>query len=421
MEVIKLENVSKVYKRFSQRHRFATLKSAIVKGTLLKDINPDLYFPALQNINVSVEEGKTLGVIGANGSGKSTLLKLIAGITKPTTGRIEVKGRVSALIELGTGFHPEISGRENVYINGVMLGLTKKEISEKFDEIVKFAELEDFIDEPVKTYSSGMYMRLGFAVAINVNPDILLIDEVLAVGDASFIPKCLEKIAEFKKKKRTIVFVSHALDTITSICDEVLWLKKGMIQLIGDPKRVVDAYIQDVLSKEEKRFMESHKIEPLTEKREGRWGSQEIIIRDVKLYGSDGKEKYVFESGEEFLIEMDVYTENNMEDFVFGVGIFSADGIRVYGTNTYLEDMEPEFFQGEGKVVFKIYGLDLIEGTYFLDVASVRKDGYPYDYHRSLYTFRVYSKKKDVGLWRPKHSWSFSNNIKFITDGKKSQ
>lgn len=421
MEVIRLENVSKVYKRFSQRHRFATLKSAIIKGTLFKDLNPDLYFPALQNINLSIEEGKTIGIIGANGSGKSTLLKLIAGITKPTSGRIEVKGRVSALIELGAGFHPEISGRENVFINGIMLGLSKKEISEKFDEIVKFAELEDFIDEPVKTYSSGMYMRLGFAVAINVNPDILLIDEVLAVGDASFIPKCLEKIAEFKKKRKTIVFVSHALDTVTSICDEVVWLKKGEIQLIGDPKRVVDAYLQDVLSKEEKRFMEAHKAIIPTEQREGRWGSQEIVIRDVKLYGSDGREKYVFESGEDFSIEMDVYAEKEVEDFVFGIAIFSADGIRVYGTNTDLEDMEPVNFQGEGKVIFRITGLDLIDGTYFLDVAAVRKDGYPYDYHRSLYTFKVYSKKKDVGLWRPKHSWFFSSNIKILTDGKKGR
>jgi ABC-2 type transport system ATP-binding protein/lipopolysaccharide transport system ATP-binding protein len=419
MEVIRLENVSKVYKRFSQKHRFATLKSAIVKGTLFKDLNPDLYFPALQNINLSIEEGKTVGIIGANGSGKSTLLKLIAGITKPTSGKIEVKGRVSALIELGAGFHPEISGRENVYINGIMLGLSKKEISEKFDEIVKFAELEDFIDEPVKTYSSGMYMRLGFAVAINVNPDILLIDEVLAVGDASFIPKCLEKIAEFKKKRKTIVFVSHALDTVTSICDEVVWLKKGEIQIVGDPKKVVDAYLQDVLSKEEKRFMEAHKAVPITEQREGRWGSQEIVIKDVKLYGSDGKEKYVFQSGEDFLIEMDVYAEKEIEDFVFGIGIFSADGIRVYGTNTQLEDMKPLSFQGEGKVVFRINGLDLIDGTYFLDVAAVREDGYPYDYHRSLYTFKVYSKKKDVGLWRPKHSWFFSSNIQFETNGEK--
>lgn len=421
MEVIRLDNVSKVYKRFSQRHRFATLKSAMVKGTLFKDLNPDLYFPALQNINLSIEEGKTVGIIGANGSGKSTLLKLIAGITKPTSGKIEVKGRVSALIELGAGFHPEISGRENVFINGIMLGLSKKEISEKFDEIVKFSELEDFIDEPIKTYSSGMYMRLGFSVAINVNPDILLIDEVLAVGDASFIPKCLEKIADFKKKKKTIIFVSHALDTVTSICDEVVWLKKGEIQIKGDPKRVVDAYLQDVLSKEEKRFMEAHRSIPPTEQREGRWGSQEIIIKDVKLIGSDGKERYVFESGENFSIEMDVFAEKENEDFVFGIGIFSADGIRVYGTNTQLEDMEPVSFQGEGKVIFRINGLDLIDGTYFLDVAAVRKDGYPYDYHRSLYTFKVYSKKKDVGLWRPKHSWFFSSNIQFITDGKKSQ
>ena len=203
MIAIDVDNVTRVYQKYSARHRFKTFKSAIVKGDFFKSLRPDELVTALDGVNFKVEKGKTFGVIGENGSGKSTLLKVITGITKPTSGSVTVNGKVSALIELGAGFHPEISGRENVYINGIMLGLSKKEINAKFDEIVKFAELEEFIDAPVKTYSSGMHMRLGFSIAINVNPEILLIDEVLAVGDASFVPKCLDRIDDFRRRKKT--------------------------------------------------------------------------------------------------------------------------------------------------------------------------------------------------------------------------
>ena len=178
-------------------------------------------------MSFTVPKGCTYGVIGRNGSGKSTLLKCVAGITRPNEGRVTVDGRISALIELGAGFHPEISGRENVFINGIMLGLSKREIQRRFDEIVEFAELQDFIDAPVKTYSSGMYMRLGFAVAVHVDPDVLLIDEVLAVGDQSFTVKCLDKFAEFRRRNKTILLVTHSLDLVERFCDRALWLDKG--------------------------------------------------------------------------------------------------------------------------------------------------------------------------------------------------
>jgi ABC-type polysaccharide/polyol phosphate transport system ATPase subunit len=176
MNAIEVTNVSKVYRRYARKKQFATLKSALLTGSLLQDLKPDEKFPALRGVSFNVPAGSTYGIIGRNGSGKSTALKLVAGITKPTTGTVKVEGRISALIELGAGFHPEISGRENVFINGIMLGLTKREVTKRFDEIVEFAELKDFIDAPVKTYSSGMYMRLGFAVAIHVDPDVLLVD-----------------------------------------------------------------------------------------------------------------------------------------------------------------------------------------------------------------------------------------------------
>src|SRR5258705_2414426 len=247
---IELLNLSKVYRRYGGK-QFSTLKSALLQRSILRDLKPRETFPALTDVSFTVQKGSTYGVMGRNGSGKSTALKLVAGITKPTSGTVRVEGRISALIELGAGFHPEISGRENVFINGIMLGLTKREIQERFDEIVDFAELREFIDAPVKTYSSGMYMRLGFAVAIHVNPDVLLVDEVLAVGDEGFTHKCLDKFAEFKRSNRTILLVTHSLNLVERFCDEAFWLDAGRGMMHGDPKRVVGAYLTKVEEGEE--------------------------------------------------------------------------------------------------------------------------------------------------------------------------
>ena len=254
MNAIELTNVTKIYRKYARRKQFATLKSALLTGSLIQDLQPDETFPALQGVSFSVPAGRTYGIIGRNGSGKSTALKLVAGITKPTTGTVKVEGRISALIELGAGFHPEISGRENVFINGIMLGLTKREVTRRFDEIVEFAEMQQFIDAPVKTYSSGMYMRLGFAVAIHVDPDVLLVDEVLAVGDEGFTHKCLDKFGEFKRRGKTILLVTHSLNLVERFCDEALWLDSGKVRGSGDPKRVVGAYLTDVGRSEEKEL-----------------------------------------------------------------------------------------------------------------------------------------------------------------------
>ncbi|MGD0783879.1 MAG: ABC transporter ATP-binding protein, partial [Candidatus Aminicenantales bacterium] len=350
------------------------------------------------------EEGATLGLIGRNGSGKSTLLKLIAGIAKPTAGTVSVRGKISALIELGAGFHPEISGRENVFINGIMLGLSKKEIASKFDEIVRFAGLEEFIDAPVKTYSSGMFMRLGFSIAINVNPDVLLVDEILAVGDAAFIPKCLDRIDDFRRRKKTILFVSHDLAMVGKICDTVAWLKDGRLRMLGEPKRVVDAYLQDVAEKQEEDFQgkkDAAAAAPAAAVdggREQRWGKREIEIRTVMLRGTGGEEKHVFSPDEGMVIEMDVAAREPQKDFVFGIGVFNSLGTLCYGTNTDLEELVPESIQGQGKVSCRIDKLGLINGTYYLDVAVHKRDGYPFDYHKSLYSFLVSSIKRDEGV-----------------------
>jgi ABC-type polysaccharide/polyol phosphate transport system ATPase subunit len=435
---IELLNVSKVYRRYGGR-QFSTLKSALLQRSILRDLQPSETFPALTDVSFSVPKGSTYGVMGRNGSGKSTALKLVAGITKPTSGSVHVEGRISALIELGAGFHPEISGRENVFINGIMLGLTKREIQERFDEIVDFAELREFIDAPVKTYSSGMYMRLGFAVAINVNPDVLLVDEVLAVGDEGFTHKCLDKFAEFKRSNKTILLVTHSLNLIERFCDEALWLDNGHAMSHGDPKRVVGAYLTKVEESEEKllaqttaRAVESASRGPAsqggqdqTEEQpadptsnmfqatEGRWGSREVEITDVAFLDREGRPSFVFHSGDPIAVRIKLRAAQPVADFVFGFGLFNADGVCCYGTNTYLEELTPQQLSGEAVATFSIESLDLVEGTYKVDIAVHKIDGFPYDYHRLLYTFRVKSRIHDVGIYRPRHQWTFSPAVQF--------
>ncbi len=452
---IQVIEVSKVYRRYARKRQFATLKSAILDGSLLADLKPDETFQALRGVSFSVPKGSTYGVIGRNGSGKSTLLKCVAGITRPTEGSVKVDGRISALIELGAGFHPEISGRENIFINGIMLGLTKKDIMRRFDEIVEFAEMQDFIDAPVKTYSSGMYMRLGFAVAVHVDPEVMLVDVVLAVGDQGFTHKCLDKFAEFRRRNKSILLVTHSLDLVEKFCDEAHWLDKGQTKGEGDPKRVVAAYVINVEDSEENELAKAEALRvaasakevteaketALTENTElsvgsvdsgegpvsstesgprdgfksdeGRWGTREIEITKVSLSGPDHETGHVFQSGDPIEVRMEVTAKEKITDFVFGLGLFNADNVCVYGTNTNLEEFQPTEIDGNAIVSFKIDHLDLVEGTYRLDLAAHKTDGYPYDYHRLLYTFRVKSKIRDVGIYRPDHKWVFGGGIKF--------
>ncbi|HNX97199.1 MAG TPA: ABC transporter ATP-binding protein [Candidatus Aminicenantes bacterium] len=415
MNAVEVLDVTKYYKKVAESHKFLTIKSALVGGTLFSDLRADERFEALRGVSFRVPQGKTYGIIGENGSGKSTMLKILAGISKPTTGSVETRGRISALIELGAGFHPEISGRENIFINGIILGLTKKEIQAKYDEIVRFAELEEFIESPVKSYSSGMFMRLGFSIAINVNPDILLIDEVLAVGDASFVPKCLDKINEFRRKGKTIIFVSHDLSTVERICDEALWLRHGKVEMIGYPKRVVDSYLEYVGMKDEDKSQAQHQAEEKAaaeESQEKRWGSRDIEVTNVKMFDGKGREKYIFQADEPLSIEFDVAARHEERDFVFGIGIFTSEGVSAYGTNTLLENYRSQAFSGKGHVRFTIPALGLVNGSYFLNIAAHKRDGFPFDYHHFQYTFRVVSVHHDVGIARVPHRWEFSPAIR---------
>jgi len=444
---IRVSDVRKVYRHYGRRKTFGTLKSALLSGGVLRQLKADDVFEALKGVSFEVAAGRTFGIIGRNGSGKSTMLKLIAGIGKPTSGTVDVHGRVSALIELGAGFHPEISGRENVFINGMMLGLSKREIARRFDEIVAFAELQEFIDAPVKTYSSGMYMRLGFSVAIHVDPDVLLVDEVLAVGDEAFTHKCFDKLGELRRRCRTILLVTHSLELVTRFCDEALWLDAGVVRAQGDPRRIVDAYLMDVARAEDQALARlgasagsiatldgpevadgGHAIDTagsapspavdaaappdMSKAVEGRWGTREAEIVGVELTRHDGTAAHVFQSGEPMDIRLRIRARERLTDFVFGIGLFNADGICCYGTNTLIEGAAPGELSGDSEVVFHIERLDLVDGSYKVDVAVHRENGAPYDYHRLLYTFRVTSRTRDTGIFRPAHRWTFAGGVR---------
>ncbi len=440
MRAIEVENVSK---RFRMRtvEPYTTLKSAIV-NLVMRRHSPkrESKFHALKDINMAVERGQTVGFIGRNGSGKSTLLKLLAGILRPDSGRIQVNGRVSALLELGAGFHPEFSGRENVFISGTILGLSKKEMRRRFDEIVRFAELEAFIDEPVRTYSSGMYMRLGFAVAVHTDPDILLIDEILAVGDEAFQKRCSQKIAEFQRKGKTIVIVSHDLSAVEQWCEEAIWLDEGIVRGRGAPKQVIDLYLQALAGREGGAGGPDQVIEGLVEVSEavavnnggreepleetaqeakggdsdegplewaaGRSGSREVEIASVRLLDQHHQERSLYHTGEEVNAEIQYQVHHEVEEAVFGIAVVREDGLWCYGTNTHIEKVSLPPLGREGVVQVCLESLNLLAGRYYLDVAVHRGDGTPYDYHTRLYPFSVSSEVKDVGIVRIPHRWT---------------
>ena len=410
---IVVEEVSKSYRLWGTRSQFATLKSALLKRDL--KLAPEASVTAIRNLSFQVHRGEAFGIIGRNGSGKSTLLKLVSGILKPTTGKVIVTGRVAALIELGAGFHPEITGRENIYINGIMLGLTRREIDQRFDKIVEFSGIAAFLDQPVKTYSSGMYVRLGFAVAVHVDPDVLLIDEVLAVGDEEFSARCIAKIQEMKFRGVTLLFVTHQLDQVRNLCDRALWIDHGQLEAVGDPMRVVDAYLQEVAG-----VAPAPQPEPATpvveEKRadeEERWGSGEILLRRVVLTDDHGRELVALGAGTPVTIDIDVEVRTPQEDFVFGVGIYHADGTCVYGTNTEIEGHVPQKIEGAARVRFVMPSLDLVAGTYRVDAAVHTRNGRAFDYRRNVIRIVVGSRVHDIGVYRPKHEWKFDGAISF--------
>jgi ABC-type polysaccharide/polyol phosphate transport system ATPase subunit len=376
---------------------------------------------ALDRVSFDVERGEMFSVIGGNGSGKSTLLKLISGILRPTSGSLEVDGRVTALIELGAGFHPEISGRENVFIAASVLGLSRREIEARYDRIVEFSGLGDFLEEPVKNFSSGMYVRLGFAVAIHTDPEVLLVDEVLAVGDEAFAHRCIGKIEELLAAGRTVVFVSHALSMVEDLSTRALWLDRGRARMIGEPRRVVDAYRQAVAEEEGEAHLARKQagepvesaVEPAVEADDPmRWGSGAAEVVEVRLRGGDGGERYHFACGETVVFEIEARAAAALDDVVFGIALSTPRGVEVWGTNSDLAGHQAERFLGEATARLVCPALRLAPGEYRVDAAVHARDGAAYDYRRRLLAFSVTSDERGVGVYFPEHRWEFTGGAR---------
>ncbi|MFL7892853.1 MAG: ABC transporter ATP-binding protein [Anaerolineales bacterium] len=413
---IVVEGLGKRFRRYSEDHAW-TLQETILRG--FKRHKADDYFWALKDVSFQVPEGKMLGLIGRNGAGKSTLLRLIGGVGEPEMGRIATHGRIGALIDLGAGFHPDLTGRENVFINGVISGLLRKEVDQRFDDIVQFSELEEFIDSPLRTYSTGMRMRLAFSVAVNIDPDILLIDEVLAVGDSAFQHKCLERIDEFKVKGCTIVLVSHDANLVDRICDEALWLNEGQIAARGPAEKVVMQYATAMQKETQKRTpvnQTSKKPDDGTGLKinENRFGSQEMEIRNVQLLNGAGDPVEHIESGESLTIEMEFHAAQAIASPNFGVTITREDGTICCDTNMPASDLGLPVINGRGKTRLRFTRLDLAKGTYFVNVGVYQKDWtYAYDYHWQVYSLRIGDGGPEKSLLYPPQQWEIEtdNNL----------
>lgn len=379
--VIRMDHVSKEFSLKQTKSRsFQELLVDTVHG---RAGGKSEIFLALDDVSLKIERGETVGLIGPNGAGKSTLLKLISRIIEPTTGSIEINGRVRALLELGTGFHPDLTGRENIYLNGSILGLRRAEIQEKVNDIIAFAELDRFIDVPVRHYSSGMYMRLGFSIAVHTDPEILLVDEVLAVGDAVFQRKCLEKIDALRERGVTILFVSHSTDMVRSLCSRAIWVDKGDLIADGTAEAVIARYLDRSWAKTDGTLTPD-----LDDDR--RWGTGKVRITSVRLLDGEGHEQQRFHIGETLMVEMRYRAEERVERPVFGLAIHRGDGVLITGPNTQFAGYEIPAVEGEGVVRYTVAELPLLEGTYYISVASHNwEDTEMYDYHDRLYPFRV--------------------------------
>jgi ABC-2 type transport system ATP-binding protein len=391
--------VDGVSKRFRLYHeKYTSLKERVIHFGRV----PHEEFWALRDIELDIAEGETVGLLGHNGSGKSTLLKCMAGILQPTYGEIAVRGRLAALLELGAGFHPELTGRENVYLNASILGMPKKEIEKRFDEIVAFAELEQFIDNQVKHYSSGMYVRLGFAVAVNMDPEILLVDEVLAVGDESFQRKCLERVRRFQKEGRTIVFVTHAADLVRQICDRAAVLDHGHMVALGTPGEAVRAFREHLMQGE--RFEEIAQLGEQDADETPRAPTQEekrnlrVRLHDVGIdYPKADTQRYLL-PGEPLAVRLSYEAVEPTDDVVFGLAIHDVEGNLVFGSNTDFLGIDVGTLEGSGVVTFETDSVPLLDGTYLLTIGIHSHDeATVYDWREQRHQFEVMNPHRTSG------------------------
>lgn len=447
---IEVKNVTKSFKIYLDKG--STIKEKILFRNRRRYEDRQV----LKGISFNVKKGEAIGLIGHNGCGKSTTLKLLTKIMYPDSGTIEMKGRVSSLIELGAGFHPDMSGRENIYINASIFGLSRKEIDARLDDIISFSELEEFIDNPVRTYSSGMYMRLAFSVAINVDADILLVDEILAVGDAAFQAKCYNKLREIKSLGATIVIVSHSLSQIEQICERSIWIHEGLIKEDDLPRIVDPKYMAYMSSKqkktEEKKKKEISSKEEVTEEEntktvaaskeetvmeeeksienaeqstsndktcendnsntqtqkedDTRWGSQEVMMKEVDVCAMDGTKITSTTNKDPFKICISYVAKQKTEDVVFGIAIYRSDQVYIYGTNTLIDYSQSFTLEGEGTVELEITNMPVNAGQYSIDLAFHKPDGFNYDFWREACSIEIQNQHSEVGVISLSHEWS---------------
>jgi ABC-2 type transport system ATP-binding protein len=352
---VEIRDVSKRFRIFHERN--LTLKSAVMRRR--RSIHEDFW--ALTDISLDIQRGTNFAIVGGNGSGKSTLLKCIAQILYPNTGNITVNGRLAALLEIGSGFHPELSGRDNVFLNASILGMSRSEITRKFDDIVDFSGVSEFIDQPVKNYSSGMYVRLAFSVAINIDPEILVVDEVLAVGDSAFQEKCAEKFAEFRREGRTVIVVSHALPVLRNMCDNAAWLDHGRLQAVGSTKSVLEKYEDSTRS--DIRVTADGKV---------RWGSGEVVVDGVEVLGSDGV-PYTNCIGTRSPVSLRVHysAKSHIDRPLFALSIEALDGTELWTGNTRDFALPDGCVTGSGAVDLTIPEMPLAGGEFIVNIAVI--------------------------------------------------
>jgi lipopolysaccharide transport system ATP-binding protein len=389
---IVVDGISKRFRRY-HKDRPSTLQEAVLRG--LRRLAPAEELYALRDLSFTVAPGEMIGVIGRNGAGKSTLLRLLGGVGRPDSGRIQVNGRIGALLDLGAGFHPDLTGRENVYISGVISGLTRRQVTERFDSIVAFSELEDFIDSPLRTYSSGMQMRLAFAVAIHIEADVLLIDEVLAVGDAGFQRKCLERIRQFTEEGRTGILVSHDLTTVAELCDQVLWLQKGQCMVQGPAGMIIEQYLTQVRNVTLQLTPASHPILYTSngtklEANVNRFGSFEVEIRDVCFRNARGIPVKQINSGDALQVEITYTTPRLTASPIFDISIVNQDKVTCFKTDTATAGVTLPPVDGTGSLLLHIERLDLAAGDYHVNIGAYEHEwAYAYDYQRHPSTLTI--------------------------------
>lgn len=406
MDAIIVQNLGKRFNRY-HTDRPRTLMEVALSGW--RRIKPAEHFWALREISFTVAAGEMLGILGRNGAGKSTLLQLIGGVGNPSEGRVKTTGRIGALLDLGAGFHSDLTGRENVFVCGVVAGLTQREVARRFDAIVTFAELEAFIDNPVRTYSTGMQMRLAFAIAIHTDPEVLLIDEFLSVGDVSFQAKCLDRIRQIKSQGCAIVYISHSPEQIKDLCDRALWLRQGQIVDYGEPEIVAGQYLAEMHSETRKRTPSRppQQTEAGTELRvsENRFGSLEVEMTKVRLLPNTE-----IKSGDLLQVEIEYWAPQRIEAPIFSVSIHREDDIVCCDFNTESQGLSIPDIEGQGKIMLCLDQLDLTRGQYFIDVGIYEKDWtYAYDYHWHAYPLLVHSSPNGQGIFNPPTRWKIES------------